>query len=122
MRLLLDMNMPATITAWLRAEGHYAEHLRELGLARLPDPEVFARAAAEQRVNVTFDLDFGEIVGLAFGAGVGVVLLRLRSARMSHLQQRLAMALLEADLALQAGAIVLVEDARIRIRPTTHQL
>jgi len=43
----------------------------------------------------------------------------LRSVRMAHMQQRIAAALAEADWALQASAIVLVEDARIRIRPTT---
>ena len=119
MHLLLDMNVPAPIAGWLRAQGHDAVHLRDVGLGHLPDLEVFARAAAERRVVGTFDLDFGEIVGLAAGAGVGVVLLRLRSVRMAHMQQRIAAALAEADWALQASAIVLVEDARIRIRPTT---
>ena len=121
MRLLLDMNMPTTITTWLRGQGHNAVHLRELGLGRVPDAEVFAFAAAEQRSIVTFDLDFGEIVGLATGAGVGVILLRLRSVKLAYMQQRIAAALAEADRALQAGAIVLVEDARIRIRPTPPQ-
>jgi predicted nuclease of predicted toxin-antitoxin system len=117
MRLLLDMNLPPAMADWLRSEGHDAIHARELGLGRLSDREIFARAAAEQRVTVTFDLDFGEIVGLAAAANAGVILLRLRSARQSALRDRVRVAIARAAKALQSGAIVLVEDARIRIRP-----
>jgi hypothetical protein len=54
---------------------------------------------------------------LAVGAKVGVVLLRLRA--LSALRHRLSAALSQAGPALQAGAIVIVEDSRIRIRPTS---
>jgi predicted nuclease of predicted toxin-antitoxin system len=114
MRLLLDMNMSPKVAEQLRTEGHDAVHLRDLGLGRLPDHDVFALAKTEQRLVVTFDLDFGEIV--AQGAGTGVVLLRLRSVRTAHVQRRVSIALNEGAAALRAGAVVLVEDARIRVR------
>ena len=116
MRFLVDMNLPPAMADWLRSEGHDAVHVREIGLAQLPDREVFTRAAEDGRIVVTFDLDFGEMVGLADAAGSGVVLLRLRLARQNHLRARLRAAIAEAGPALQAGAIVLVEDARVRIR------
>ncbi len=116
MRFLLDMNLPPAMAEWLRSEGHDAVHVRELGIASLPDREIFVRAAEEARIVVTFDLDFGEIVGLARATGAGVLLLRLRLARQPFLRERLRVAISEAAEALQAGAIVLVEDARIRIR------
>ena len=104
------------MAVWLRSEGHDAIHLRDLRLASLPDREVFARAAEDGRIVVTFDLDFGEIVGLIGAKGPGVVLLRLRLARQHHLRGRLRIAIAEAAEALLAGAIVVVEDTRIRIR------
>jgi predicted nuclease of predicted toxin-antitoxin system len=116
MRFLLDMNLPPAMADWLRAGGHDAVHVRDLGLADLPDRDVFARAVQDQRIIVTFDLDFGEIVGLPRAEGAGVVILRLRLAGQSYLRQRLAVAIAEATAALEAGAIVLVEDARVRIR------
>jgi predicted nuclease of predicted toxin-antitoxin system len=116
MRFLLDMNLPPAVAEWLRSEGHNVVHIREIGLAHLPDREVFARAAEERRIVVTFDLDFGEIAGLAGATGATVVLLRLRLARQDYLRQRLQTAILEAAEALKAGATVVVEDARIRIR------
>ena len=116
MRFLLDMNLPPVMADWLRSEGHDAVHICEIGLADLPDREVFARAAADRRIVVTFDLDFGEIVGLAAAAGTTVILLRLRLARRDHLRRRLQAAIAAVAEALEAGATVVVEDARIRIR------
>jgi predicted nuclease of predicted toxin-antitoxin system len=118
MRFLLDMNLPPAMAEWMRSDGHDAVHVRDLGQAQYPDYEIFAHAAADRRIVVTFDLDFGEIAAFARGAGIGVILLLLllRLARQSYLRDRLRAALVEAAEALQAGAIVLVEDARIRIR------
>jgi len=111
------MNLPPTMADWLRSAGHDAVHVRELGLSDAPDREIFERAAANSRIVVTFDLDFGEIAGLARGAAVGAVLLRLRLPSRQHLQQRLRVAISTAARALEAGAIVVVEASRIRIRP-----
>jgi predicted nuclease of predicted toxin-antitoxin system len=116
MRFLLDMNLPPAMADWLRSEGHDAVHIRELRLANLPDRDVFARAAADRRIVLTFDLDFGEIVGLSGAAASGVVLLRLRLARQQYLRDRLQATIDGAAQALAAGAAVIVEDARIRIR------
>ncbi len=62
MRLLADMGVAMRVVEWLRAEGHDARHLREEGLHRLSDGEIFSKGAAERRIVLTFDLDFGEIV------------------------------------------------------------
>jgi predicted nuclease of predicted toxin-antitoxin system len=116
MRFLLDMNLPPAVAEWLQSEGHDAVHIRQIGLGQLPDRDVFARAAGEGRIVVTFDLDFGEIVSVAGAAGSGVVLLRLQLARQHNVRQRLQAAVARAAEALHAGAIVVVEDTRIRIR------
>jgi predicted nuclease of predicted toxin-antitoxin system len=116
MRFLIDMNLSPGTAQWLRSEGHDAVHVLEAGFGALSDPEIFAHAAAESRIVVTFDLDFGEIVGLAKVTGAAVLLLRLRLVRQPLIRERLRVAIVKAAEALQAGAIVLVEDARIRVR------
>ncbi|HYS75771.1 MAG TPA: DUF5615 family PIN-like protein, partial [Burkholderiales bacterium] len=65
MRFLADAGVAGRVVNWLRERGHDAVHLREQGLERLPDSEVFAKASAEKRVLLTFDLDFGELVALS---------------------------------------------------------
>ena len=95
------MNLPPSVAEWLRSEGHEAIHVREFGLSDVSDREIFSRAAADARIVVSFDLDFGKIAGLARDAAVGAVLLRLRLTSRPHLQQRLRVALSAAATALQ---------------------
>jgi predicted nuclease of predicted toxin-antitoxin system len=118
MRLLLDMNMPPALAEWLRSEGHDAIHVSGAGYGNLPDDQIFDRAAKEDRILVTFDLDFGEIIGLGNKPGLGIILLRLRFVHQSYLRERLRVAIAAAADALKAGTIVIVEDARLRIRQT----
>ena len=65
----------------VKANGHDAIHLRDEGLHRIPNGEIFAKAISENRVIVTFDLDFGEIIALSQGEKASVVLLRLHNTR-----------------------------------------
>lgn len=62
MKLLADMGVSMTTVAALRRLGHDVSHLKEEGLMRLADSGIVAKARAERRVIVTFDLDFGEIM------------------------------------------------------------
>jgi len=65
MRFLADMGVAIRIVEWLRQQGHETTHLREENLQRMPDLDIFGKAAAERRILLTFDLDFGEIVALS---------------------------------------------------------
>jgi predicted nuclease of predicted toxin-antitoxin system len=67
MRFLADMGVSLRVVEWLRSSGHDAIHLRDEGLQKLPNGEIFRKAIREQRVVLTFDLDFGEIVAAGGG-------------------------------------------------------
>lgn len=116
MRFLADMGVDLRIVEWLHQNGHDAKHLRDEGLHRAPDGDIFAKATAEDRAILTFDLDFGEIAALARGRKVSVVLFRLHNTRTSHVIARLAAVLAECAAALQQGAVVVVEETRSRVR------
>jgi predicted nuclease of predicted toxin-antitoxin system len=47
MRFLVYMKLAIEVAVWLRAQGHDAVHLRELGLQELGDKAVLAKAIAE---------------------------------------------------------------------------
>jgi predicted nuclease of predicted toxin-antitoxin system len=115
-RFLLDMGVSPDVAAWLREQGHDALHLREEGLYGLDDLDIFAKAAAEQRILLTCDLDFAEIVALSGNRTVSVVLFRLASMRPHRVIERLSRVLMESGLALSNGAVVVVEAARHRVR------
>ncbi len=116
MRFLADMGVSPKAVAWLRAAGHDAVHLREEGLHRIPDEAVFAKARLEDRIVLTFDLDFGELVALNAGSVVSVIVFRVQDTRTESVINRLADVLEQSREVLQEGAIVVVEDARHRVR------
>lgn len=116
MRFLADMGVAQRIVQWLRSEGHDAVHLSDEQLQRLPNGEIFIKAEAERRVLLTFDLDFGEIVALSGGHSVSVVLFRLHNTRTPHVMDRLKKVLQESAQALEDGVIIVVEEARHRVR------
>ncbi len=116
MRFLADMGVDIRVVRWLRQNGHDAKHLRDEGLHRIPNGEIFAKAIYEDRVILTFDLDFGEIVALSGRQKASVILFRLHNTRAAHVIDRLTAVLSSATGALQEGAVIVVEDSRHRVR------
>lgn len=96
--------------------GHTAEHVRELGLQRASDRTIAERARADSSVLLTFDLDFGEILALGVFDRPSVVIFRLSDERAASVNRHLAAVLKERSSDLAAGALILVEDDRYRIR------
>ncbi len=115
-RFVLDMGIAESTGQRLRAAQHDVVHLREVGLERLSDDGIVAKAQAERRVIVTHDLDFGRIVALSGRSVPSVVTLRLSDMRPSRVNLALEAALREAGPALQGGALVTITDRGIRIR------
>jgi predicted nuclease of predicted toxin-antitoxin system len=116
MRFLGDMGVAQGVMAWLRQGGHDAVHLRDEGLQRLPNGQIFQKASSEQRIVLRFDLDFGEILAVSGGQIVSVILFRLHDTRTEHVIARLQTVLEQSSGELLAGAIVVVEDSRHRVR------
>ncbi len=116
MRFLADMGVSVRVVEWLRKQQHDATHLREEGLQRLPNGEIFSKAIEENRIILTFDLDFAEIAALSAGKITSVVVFRLSNARSLHLIERLTSVLPPTASALEKGAIITIEEARYRVR------
>ena len=110
------MNHSPTIVDGLRSLRFDAVHIRDVGLARASDEDIFRFAAAEQRIIVTADLDLADIVAASRTAIVSVILLRLSNAFPSRGFARLEAVLSLAAEPLSAGAIVIVSEDRIQIR------
>lgn len=75
MRILADENLHADIVHWLRAGGHDVSYAAET-MAGEPDESILRRARAEDRIVITDDKDFGELVLRKGLANAGVLLLR----------------------------------------------
>ena len=76
MRILTDENIPRSVLSWLRATGHDVTSASELGIGA-PDTRWLSLAESEQRLILTSDKDFGDLVFRDHLTSFGVILLRL---------------------------------------------
>lgn len=117
MRFLVDNAVSPRVAEGLRLAGHDAEHVRDRGLARATDEELFEIAARESRVVVSEDTDFGTVLARRSERRPSVLLFRRLSDRSADALLALLLANLEIVAeSLHAGAIVVIEPERIRIR------
>ena len=116
MRFLADMCVDVRIVEWLLEKGHDAVHLRDEGFHRMPNGEIFEKGIKEDRVILTFDLDFAEIAALTSGEKASVVLFRLKNTRTQNVINHLSKVLQDSMDDLEKGAVVVVEEFRHRVR------
>ena len=118
MRLLVDANLAPRVAVALRAEGHDAEHVVEVGMGAAPDAEVLAYARDSERVVVSGDSDFGTLLARSGDAIPSFVLLRGLNERTPDDHVAMLLHCLEvAETHLDDGAVVSVRPDRIRARP-----
>lgn len=116
MRFLADAGISPRTVEFLTQLGHEAIHVRTRGLERAADSEIVERARADSSVILTFDLDFGEVLALGIVDTPSVIIFRLADERADSVNQRLSVVLAERLAELRSGALILVEDARYRVR------
>jgi predicted nuclease of predicted toxin-antitoxin system len=116
-RFLVDNALSPLIAADLRQAGHNAVHIREIGLTSAADSLIFERAAAEDRVLVSADADFGTLLALRHSSKPSVILFRLENrGTPSHQSELLRLNLASLQDSLQQGCIAVLEDRRVRVR------
>ena len=76
MKLLVDAHIGRLISNWLEAQGH--DVMRATALPpSTSDEEILRLAAVQERILVTADKDFGELVFRTGAPAPGVILLRI---------------------------------------------
>src|SRR5687768_11733006 len=72
--LLIDENVPESVTIYLRERGHDVRHVRDLSLAETPDPIIAAAADKLGAIVVTWNhRDFKKLVARAPKEGQAVL-------------------------------------------------
>jgi len=115
-RLLADLHISPRTVDFLRSIGHDAVRVDDLLPRTSSDSTIVAMAVREDRILVTQALDFSALIALAGETRPSLVSLRLSSSRIEHGNDVLQRVLPEVERDLERGAIVTVEDHRVRRR------
>ena len=114
LKFLLNVGVGQKVFEFLQAEGFDASSIIALD-ATMPDNDILEIANREERMVVTMDKDFGELVYRNKLAHFGVFLLRLEDAtgdeKVAVIRQ-----ILEGYADLMPGKFCVYKNGRLRIR------
>lgn len=115
MRFLADENVDQQIVTALRNAGHDVSYVAELEPGR-DDAFVLDKANQENRLLITADKDFGEMIVHQQCLSTGVILLRLEGLSNQY-KVALALRAIEENRDCLSGHLVVVEAGQTRTRP-----
>jgi predicted nuclease of predicted toxin-antitoxin system len=113
---LVDVNLTPRWVEFFQERDVEAVHWSALGPLTAPDERLLETAAEEGYVLLTHDQDMGTLLALGKGRRPSVILLRTGDLRPQAVGPRLLAVLKSLEEDLRAGALVVVEDRRVRVR------
>jgi predicted nuclease of predicted toxin-antitoxin system len=116
-KFLVDENLSPLIATGLRDAGHEAMHVRDVDLRAARDTAVIEFARENGYIVVSADTDFGTLLAATGSSTPSVVLIRRTvDRRAGRLLALLLENLDQVEQVLDEGAVVVLEDARVRVR------
>jgi predicted nuclease of predicted toxin-antitoxin system len=116
MKLLLDQGLPRSAAAILRERGWDAVHVGDIALAAANDQVLLTKASEQNRVLITLDADFHTLLALSGDSGPSVIRIRIEGLRAEALADLIHNVVEQARSELADGAVVSVQERRIRVR------
>lgn len=115
MRFLLDQDVYAVTVRFLADAGHNVVLVAQLGLSQASDEEILKTAQEQNRILITRDRDYGNLVFVR-AIGSGVVYLRVLPSTVNAVHDELARVIQNYSEKELAGAFVVVEPDGHRFR------
>jgi len=116
MKFLGDMGIYPRTIALLREQGYDAIHLIEENLEKMTDQNILDKARQEERILLTVDLDFAQLLAISGDSLPSVILFRLGNVSREVVNRRLLAILNNYATELTNGLIISVTDVSIRLR------
>ena len=116
MTLLIDMNLSPLWVEVRCRKGFQAEHWSRIGDPRATDREIMAWARSNGRVVFTHDLDFGALLVTNQFLGPSVLQIRARDVTPTAAGDLVVRAVNQFRDHLERGALVIIDESRMRAR------
>jgi predicted nuclease of predicted toxin-antitoxin system len=116
LRIVIDMNLSVEWIPLLEQAGWAAVHWSAVGDPRAEDATIMAWASAHQHAVFTHDLDFGTALALTHAGEPSVIQVRANCVLPEHIGAVVLASLRQYERELSAGALVVVEPAKSRVR------
>jgi predicted nuclease of predicted toxin-antitoxin system len=116
MKIVIDMNLSPLWVEALEKQGWTAVHWSTIGDPRAPDQQIMQWALDHEHIVFTHDLDFGAILASTQASAPGVIQVRAQNVLPDHLEPIVVTAILQCREQLEAGALVVVDEKRHRVR------
>lgn len=113
---LIDMNMPIEWVPWLQEKGYSAIRWSSIGDVRADDEELMQWALGNHYIVLTQDLDFGTLLALTRAQGPSVILMRGKESTPESSGHHLLQVIETTRAVLEQGALVVVDEYRVRVR------
>ncbi len=82
----------------------------------MSDPDILRKAIGEERILLTMDLDFSDLLAASGGEFPSVVIFRLEDERSANVSTKLSDVIERFGPQLEEGVIVSVRESLVRIR------
>jgi predicted nuclease of predicted toxin-antitoxin system len=116
LKILIDVNLSPTWVDVLKRHSVESLHWTSIGDARATDAEILVWARDNGYVVFTHDLDFTTILALTKASGPSTIQVRTQDVTPSNLERVVVATLGEHRVAIETGAIVVVDEMRSRVR------
>lgn len=122
MKILIDMNLSPQWVQVFQKHGFQSVHWCAVGDPRATDRSIMDWARANEFIVFTHDLDFGAILAATQAESPSVIQVRTQNVLPTHLEDLLIGVLHQFESILEAGALIVVNEARSRARilPLTY--
>jgi predicted nuclease of predicted toxin-antitoxin system len=113
-KFLVDVGVGKSVEGWLQSKNYDTKSVRDIN-SKASDKEILNLAKSENRMIITMDKDFGELVYRSGLSHSGVLLLRLEDAQAEEKVQVIDTILQKYSEKLE-GHFCVFQDGKLRIR------
>jgi len=116
-RFLIDMPLSPELATWLRERGHEADHASAVGLHSAKDQRIIEIAREQNRIIITADLDYPQLLAVSRAKDPGVILFRGGNYNEQEMLRLLERVLERSPKDKLHHAVTVVDKTRIRRCP-----